>query len=78
VPFDFGALLEYVKSVLAGGAVAAGGLKTLKLLFRTPPAKDLPPCHTRIQHKGAGWPWNKNVAIHCSKKGQIHIKLVEP
>jgi hypothetical protein len=78
VPFDPGALIEYAKGILAGGATAGAGFKALKFLFRTPAVKDLPPCHTRIQPLAPGWPWNKQVAIHCSRKGQLHIKLVEP
>lgn len=63
---------------IGGGAAGAatGAHKLGKYLFSSEP--DLQPCHTRIKHKVPGWPWAGDLAIHCSKEGQIHVRVIEP
>jgi hypothetical protein len=71
---DFTSVLDVLKNLIVGGAAARAGQKALKLAFRTPPMKTIPPCHWAPVHKGAGFTFNKQVVVHCSKEGQFHIR----
>jgi hypothetical protein len=74
---DASQVFDALLKSLGGLFAAKGGLKALKPLFSSPAEKDLAPCNTRIVHDGSGLPWNKQVAIHCSKQGQIEMKTVK-
>ena len=74
MPFE--TILAALRWLLPGGGVALGAGGTLRLLFRSPRPRDLPPCNTRVLGQGSVLPWRKQVLIHCTKRGQFHIRVL--